>query len=940
MAKLALTDLANLQNETTATTAINNNNAATETAMENTLSLDGTSPNSMAATLDMNSNRIINLPEAVGVTEPVRFGDLVDIVAGADQLVLASQVEAETGSDNEKYVTPLRVAQRINAIIATTLEATTASSDTDLMTPVKTAAQITSKIASAGEATAGSSDTVLMTPSKTATYVTGKIASQAEAEAGSLNTVLMTPLRTAQALTGNIASQAEAAAITNNTKFMTPLRVSQTGYLSPRTAAETRTLNARLANACHVEDFGAKTDPASLTQALASGATHIRLADGLQESNVAYTIPDSVWIEGNGVGVSGITFTNVASCGFQTPYTADFTGTIGRTSGGGCRNFSAYLSSAITTTQSGTIGFNLRNVSTFTLENVAAYNFYVGYDIRGLSLYNRAYGALTPKGLYAGMRLGSGLRDFVAIGCTATIAGGGGSVVSGNQQGSGSCFRIESTDGPVNNIEIYGSRAEIGQIDNWFPDACVGYNLVGSATYSMKGISLLPVYGDCADDVSAKLFTISQYVEDVVMARGSADGFLGTSTEYDTQQTAIIKKALIRGQQLQSTASPGTAPLIVASNAKVTDLNSDYLDGQDWANPAAIGTGTPAAANFTTIGATTRGSVAGTTGNFTGQITSSLASPTAPLVVASDAVVANLNATYLGGYTWANPIGIGTGAPSTGAFTTLSATGAITSTLSTGTAPFTVASTTNVANLNASSLGGATFAAPGAIGGGTPSSGAFTTLSATGQITSTLASGTPPFVVASDAVVANLNSTYLLGFNWAGPGTIGSGTPSSGAFTTLSATGLITATGGQISFPATQNASADANVLDDYEEGDWTPVLSFGGGTTGITYGTQVGRYTKIGRMVSLSFRLTLTSKGSSTGVAVITGVPFAPNLNVPVSTYVDTMAVGPVFYMPLLAGGTTQIDLRYLLAGAATDLTDVSFNNTSQFYGTANYPI
>lgn len=65
----------------------------------------------------------------------------------------------------------------------------------------------------------------------------------------------------------------------------------------------------------------------------------------------------------------------------------------------------------------------------------------------------------------------------------------------------------------------------------------------------------------------------------------------------------------------------------------------------------------------------------------------------------------------------------------------------ITSTLATGTAPFTVASTTNVSNLNASLLGGATFSAPGAIGSGTPSTGAFTTLSATGLISPTSSSG-------------------------------------------------------------------------------------------------------------------------------------------------------------------------------------------------------
>jgi len=83
---------------------------------------------------------------------------------------------------------------------------------------------------------------------------------------------------------------------------------------------------------------------------------------------------------------------------------------------------------------------------------------------------------------------------------------------------------------------------------------------------------------------------------------------------------------------------------------------------------------------------------------------------------------------------------VGATTASTGAFTTISATGVITSTQTTGTAPFTVASTTNVANLNASSLSGATFAAPGSIGSTTAGSGAFTTLSATGV--TTLSAGT------------------------------------------------------------------------------------------------------------------------------------------------------------------------------------------------------
>ncbi len=137
---------------------------------------------------------------------------------------------------------------------------------------------------------------------------------------------------------------------------------------------------------------------------------------------------------------------------------------------------------------------------------------------------------------------------------------------------------------------------------------------------------------------------------------------------------------------------------------------------------------------------------------------------------------------------------IGATTRGTGLFTTIGANSQITSTLATGTAPFVVASTTNVANLNASSLGGATFAAPGAIGSGTPSTGAFTTISASGVITSTLATGTAPFTVASTTVVANLNATFLSGKTHADPGPIGSGTPSTGAFTTLTSSGLTTVT--------------------------------------------------------------------------------------------------------------------------------------------------
>ena len=75
----------------------------------------------------------------------------------------------------------------------------------------------------------------------------------------------------------------------------------------------------------------------------------------------------------------------------------------------------------------------------------------------------------------------------------------------------------------------------------------------------------------------------------------------------------------------------------------------------------------------------------------------------------------------------------------------------------------------------------------------------------------------------------------------------------------------------------TTSATA-ANLLDDYEEGTYTPAISFSGGTTGIQYnsGATAGVYTKVGRMVTVSVNVTLTNKGSSTGTAEIT-LPFTP---------------------------------------------------------------
>jgi hypothetical protein len=75
--------------------------------------------------------------------------------------------------------------------------------------------------------------------------------------------------------------------------------------------------------------------------------------------------------------------------------------------------------------------------------------------------------------------------------------------------------------------------------------------------------------------------------------------------------------------------------------------------------------------------------------------------------------------------------------------------------------------------------------------------------------------------------------------------------------------------------------TAAANALDDYEEGTWTPEVTASTAPTGVTYNYQGGRYTKVGRMVSVQFGLQLSSVGTGgSGDVSITGLPFV-SLNV-----------------------------------------------------------
>ena len=162
----------------------------------------------------------------------------------------------------------------------------------------------------------------------------------------------------------------------------------------------------------------------------------------------------------------------------------------------------------------------------------------------------------------------------------------------------------------------------------------------------------------------------------------------------------------------------------------------------------------------------------------------------------------------------------------------------------------------------------------------------------------------------------------------------------------LTVTGLITATGGQIAFPATQNASADVNTLDDYEEGTWTPIYKPGSGDdfASVTYDFQNGAYVKIGRLVYIvcKMRTDAIDKGTATGSARINieGLPFTIR-NDTSGNFVTTIGLGSAFLAnnPVAIAtniNTTTISLLRDLENTYSTVDDLNTGTNDNLVGFA----
>jgi hypothetical protein len=146
--------------------------------------------------------------------------------------------------------------------------------------------------------------------------------------------------------------------------------------------------------------------------------------------------------------------------------------------------------------------------------------------------------------------------------------------------------------------------------------------------------------------------------------------------------------------------------------------------------------------------------------------------------------------------------------------------------------------------------------------------------------------------------------------------------------------------GGASANPSWVTASAGGGSV--FTQGTWTPVLAFGGGTTGITYSNQNGLYIQIGKLVTVYCSFQLTNKGSSTGNATVSGLPFAistgANIFQVVGVATTSTFTGGFNLNFGQAGGVGNTTIALFNISETVQITNSSFSNTTQILFTASY--
>jgi len=216
-----------------------------------------------------------------------------------------------------------------------------------------------------------------------------------------------------------------------------------------------------------------------------------------------------------------------------------------------------------------------------------------------------------------------------------------------------------------------------------------------------------------------------------------------------------------------------------------------------------------------------------------------------------------------------------------------------------------VSPTISSPTLSGTATGTYTLGGTPTISGATLSTATLSSPALSGTVTGTYTLGGTPTIsspaISSPVLSGTSTGTYTL-----------AGTPTISSALTLSS--------GQLAFPATQNASAGANTLDDYEEGTCT--LSLGGTAT---YTTRTCHYTKIGRSVTIHFNIAVNAigTGSTNTITYSAGPPAVASEGAGIGACLwANGAVSPVNLNAYAFPSTSTIVMRGNTAGAASDGT------------------
>jgi hypothetical protein len=189
--------------------------------------------------------------------------------------------------------------------------------------------------------------------------------------------------------------------------------------------------------------------------------------------------------------------------------------------------------------------------------------------------------------------------------------------------------------------------------------------------------------------------------------------------------------------------------------------------------------------------------------------------------------------------------------------------------------------------------------------------------------------GTLSFKVSTAANTAPMDGTTVVAITSAGDVLIGK--------TTATANGGDLQVSSGITFPATQVPKSDANTLDDYEEGTFTPVLT--GSTSGTFNGS--GKYTKIGDVVNVFMQFAeITTGNKPIGDYTVTGLPFTSRATMPDATPLTiggfarvTFDASKIQASAINANSTTVVVNELTSNGLTTALTDANFVNGSNMF-------